>query len=229
MRQDNPMRSLLVGDKGVIVAAPDALTRLFRLFLYECNLGFHKWERLLEEYCTKCEPQIGRKRAVDRRGNLPKELYVDTITWRAFVRGMTALGFKDVKMTFELTKDDETKTYTIVIPKTYGDPKPKDPDHEGVALRMLWDTLMSDYPEIRDNLNKYIAAYHERNKDFFGSDLSGVKSNILRSLGVNAVTWSNLYRGLMIMDLDTIVISLEGVRPLNSRAHRPVASIKLVK
>lgn len=229
MRHDNPMRSLLVGDKGIIVAAPDTLTRLFRLFLYECNLSYYKWERLLEDYCTACRPNIGTKRAIDRRGNLPKELCADTITWRAFSRGMTAMGFDAVELQLDMTHGDITRQHKITVTKSYGDPKPNDPLHEGVVLRELWDRLMADYPEIRDDLRQYITAYHERNKEFFGGDLSGVKSNILRSLNTVSVTWSNLYRGLMIMDFDKIVITLHGIRPLGSRIASPTASITLVK
>lgn len=71
--------------------AKDALAKLFRGFLIDLGIRPSTWTKLLTRYVLNPLNGVPRDKRTIVRGNLPKALEKDKITWDSFMRGLRVL------------------------------------------------------------------------------------------------------------------------------------------
>lgn len=72
-------------------ATKDALAKFFRGFLLDIGVKPRMWSKLLTRYVLRESNGVPRDKQAIVRGNLPKALEKDKITWDSFCRGLRVL------------------------------------------------------------------------------------------------------------------------------------------
>lgn len=106
------LRSLLADPAKGVDQAEGVLSRLFRQILADNKVGSYAWNNLMERYLDDPRngiPKNGKDRS-SARGNLGKELYRSSMTWKVFRKGLQFLGARRVKFTVECEWSNRRKT-----------------------------------------------------------------------------------------------------------------------
>ncbi|MBN22751.1 MAG: hypothetical protein CL678_15810 [Bdellovibrionaceae bacterium] len=85
--------------------ARDPLAKLFRVILRDINIGVKQWGQLMELYLDNPRhriPKNGKDRS-SARGNLNKELRRSYMTWKVFMKGLSFLNIKHVRIELHAT------------------------------------------------------------------------------------------------------------------------------
>jgi hypothetical protein len=192
---------LMQGDKSLITEANCVLARLWRLTLDELRVRAAVWDSLMIDYKKECEDHLGKKDANNLKGNLPKALAKEEITFKAFCRGITVFKFKRVEFVLYLEKNGVKKTLTMEIPPTYkGD--------AGRYLKALWIEITNEFPECIDNWSQHIKAYKEKFKAAHGTGADSIGSNLPRTLDEDELTWNTFFQGVLVHDFDKMELEL---------------------
>ncbi|CAH0447984.1 hypothetical protein SM033_00160 [Vibrio phage vB_VpaM_sm033] len=208
---------LMKEDLQVVISANTVLGRLWRYFLYEMQVRPSNWDILLTNYTAKARAVLGEKEATNLKGNLPKRLACEDITFKNLCRGISVFDFPRVVLRLTLTKDGITKDIEIDIPPTYG-------EEGGKYLKVLWNTMIKEFPYCVENWKEHVKAYAEYCKKVEGAEVDKV-SNLPRALDADALTWNSFYKGFMIHNFDGAEISLDLYKRSSAKQAR---SIRLV-
>lgn len=211
------IHDLMKEDFQAVASANHVLTRLWRFLLHQLQISPSSWDTLLSLYITKARKIKGKKEANNLKGNLPKRLACDELTFKNLCRGLSVFAFPKVVMRMELRKGDVRKDIEILIPPTYG-------EEGGKYLKVLWTKLIKEFPHCVNDWKAHVDAYAEYCKKIEGSEVDKV-SNLPRALDNDALTWNSFYKGVMIHAFDEITICLDLYKRTNvNEAH----SIRLV-
>ncbi|AXH70761.1 hypothetical protein [Vibrio phage BONAISHI] len=178
------------------------VAKLWRTILYDLNVSPSIWEERLRDYIEKAEGIIGKTEADRLKGNIPKSLINDHVSFQALCRAVTILRFKRVIFTVHTFRGEEHKHNSIVIPETY------DGKSGGLYLKTLWVLITQAYPEVTANWSEYVKTYKERVNKEYGGGAVNLGGNITSTLNKDRITWKNFYDGLMIHGFDKIAIEV---------------------
>ncbi|QAX96138.1 hypothetical protein [Vibrio phage vB_VmeM-Yong XC32] len=189
---------LMENDVSLISNVNCVLSRLWRLSLYNLDVRAPIWEALFQNYIYDLNMAIGKSKATNLKGNIPKDLAKDKMTWERFCQGLSVFNFEDVRFSMELTENGETKRVSINIPIIHE-------QNPGEILRVLWDLIHKEYPEkIGEDWPKLQKAYERKFKEETGKVPEWLKSNLKRALVRDSMMWNMFYRGLMVCAFDNI-------------------------
>lgn len=89
------------------------LARMFRKILADANIKYWEWDSLMERYLNNPRNRVpnNTKDRSSARGNLNKELYRETMTWKVFDKALRFLS--PVRVRFEVHITWENKRTTI--------------------------------------------------------------------------------------------------------------------
>lgn len=196
------LHQLMKRDASLINDANCVLAHLWRLTLFNLEVDAPLWEALLENYTFNLSREIGEKKAVNRKGNIPKKLAGPQITWERFAQGVSVFNFEEVAFTLVLTEGGVDHNFSVRIPLIYG----QDP---GEILRLLWDMINKRFPEKSGKgwarlAEDYARKYLEENGEVPGY----LKGNNKRALAKPSLMWNMFYRGLRIHGYERIRIEL---------------------
>lgn len=111
----------------------DVLSKAFRTILRESRFSMIDWNNNMPRYLKDRRNRIPQnsKDMSSARGNLSKELSRDTMTWNVFMKGLSFINPKSVKLTIEVEFDKEKVVLPMAIyrraagqPKTKSTPNP---------------------------------------------------------------------------------------------------------
>lgn len=205
------LHDLMGGNTQHVGNSNCVLTRLWLWILIDSKITPTQWEFLLLKYLDKCQEVNGwsKKQVDNKKGNLPKALASQSLTFKSFCHGVSVLNYKKVVLFLEVTRNNETKPIQIVIPPTYD-------DHGGRYLKVLWTKLTQQWPEVIENWSTYMEAFKKRYRADYGTDPSGLNSSVTTSLNDDEVTWSTFYQGLMIHQPEKIHVGVRLYRADNT-------------
>lgn len=199
----NPLHELMVRDVSLVSSANCVLARLWRLFLYEVNVTAPVWESLLLSYTNACKPFIGDSKASNLKGNLPKRLSGDQVTWDKFCEGISVFNFEDVIFSVTLTdENDVTKEISVRIPRVLG-------GEPGTILAVLWDKTNKAFPEKLENWHELLHNFIIRCKEAGEEVPEYLKGNLTRALSGDKLMWLMFHRGLIVHVYKKITIVLK--------------------
>lgn len=208
---------LMKEDIRVVLSANTVLGRLWRYFLMELQVRPSNWDNLLTNYIVKARAVLGEKEATNLKGNLPKRLACEDVTFKNVCRGISVFDFPRVVLRMTLTKEGITKDIEIDIPPTYG-------EEGGKYLKVLWNKMTKEFPYCTENWKEHVEKYEEYCRVVEGAEVDKV-SNLPRALDADALTWNSFYKGFMIHDFDKAEISLDVYKRSSMKEAR---SIRLV-
>ncbi len=203
----NPLHSLMDSKMSSVTEANCVLARLWRFALYDLNIRPSRWEMLMRNYYDDYAERLGKKQADNIKGNLPKALAHESVTFKAFCRGMTVLNFKSVEFNIYMTREGERKKTGVLIPATYE-------DVGGQYLKVLWKKILSDWSDVSDPViwAEHMSAYKQRYQKLLNQDPSNLSSNLSRALHSDSIPWNVFYQGLMVVDFDSMELELKVTR-----------------
>lgn len=214
--EKSQLHRLMEQDVALISNANCVLARLWRLTLYNLEVRAPIWEALLDNYILTCTSQIGEKKASNLKGNLPKGLAGDEVTWQRFCEGLSVFNFEDVIFTVTTVENGKETESSIHIPVIIK-------EIPGTLLRLLWDIINKAYPEkAGKQWGSLIDNYIEHCKKRDGQVPTFLKGNLKRALSEDTLMWNMFYRGLAIYAFEKIKIELKV-----KRRRRPYEVIRL--
>lgn len=196
------IHSLMDGDIARVAEANHALSRLWRLTLWELNVRSPSWDGLMTDYINRAKEPLGKVMATNLKGNLPKGLAKLEITFKRFCQGISVLQFYKVVFRLRLTKGDKKGEVSIVIPETFK-------SDAGKYLKTLWQELIVVFPHAVGDWPGHLNIYKEKYAQAYGVKTDSLNSNLSSSLEDEELTWNTFYQGLMVHDFDEISIELD--------------------
>lgn len=198
----SPLHALMAGDQELVCATNCILGRIWRIMLFDLNVSADVWETHLVNYIEELGRIITPKKADNLKGNIPKDLANDEVTWKRFMQGFSILNFKHIEFSIKMREGDETKSVTVNLPRVFD-------DSPGRSLRLIWDMIIKEYPEKYANWTPLSKVYIDKRKEAFGSVPAYLNGSIKRSLSSDGLMWNVFYQALMIFDFDEITISMK--------------------
>lgn len=195
------IHDLMKEDFQAVASANHVLTRLWRFLLHQLQISPSSWDTLLAMYIAKAKTIKGVKEANNLKGNLPKRLACDELTFKNLCRGLSVFAFPKIVMRLELRKGDVKKDIEILIPPTFD-------DEGGRYLKVLWNQMTKEFPHCVNDWNNHAKAYAEYCKKIEGLEVDNV-SNLPRALDAELLTWNSFYKGVLIHAFDEITICLD--------------------
>lgn len=189
---------LMENDVSLISDANCVLTRLWRLTLNSIDVRAPIWEALFQNYVYDLHDAIGTSKAGNLKGNIPKDLAKDKITWERFCQGLSVFNFEDVKFSLTLTEGDESKTVAVHIPRILN-------EEPGEILRLIWDMIDKSFPtKLGKDWKALSKEYEKRFLAENGDVPSWLNGNLKRALVKDKLMWNMFYRGLMVCAFDCV-------------------------
>lgn len=206
------LHKLMRQDLSLVLNVNNVLARYWRLLLYDIDIRAPTWETLLIKWQLECVKRLGQAKAEQHKGNIPKRLAGETITWRFFCEGITVLDFEEVVFLIKTTREGKTQEFAIHIPKIYCDK-----DKCGELLRTLWDMINKGYPELASEKWSILMKRYSERYSFHEKTPGWVPGNLKRSLSQDVLTWNTFHKGLQLYAFDQIDMELI-VKPKRRRA-----------
>ncbi|UKZ10975.1 hypothetical protein CZP2022_252 [Vibrio phage C-ZP2022] len=191
---------LLKEDIQHVVSTNHVLARAWRYLLFQLQVPPSGWDTLLTTYISKARDFKGQKEATNLKGNLPKRLACEEVTFKNLCRGISVFNFHKTMISLDLVKDGVEKTLEIEIPPTFD-------EKGGRYLKVLWLKMIKEFPHCTENWKEHVDKYRQYCKEVEGLEVDAV-SNLPRSLDAEALTWNSFYKGLLIHDFDGIKFSI---------------------
>ncbi len=217
---DNSLMDIFNSKDGKVADATCVLARLWRLTVAGLVVELSVWELRFNAYIAACEDVIGKQKAHNQKGNLPKRLARPEMTFKVFCKGLSVL-FKQFDFELSITKDGVTHTYCEKIDSIYD-------DSAGKYLKSIWNKFIVDWPDVTNNWPKYMADYKTRFKKEFGDDASNLASNLTRALETDELTWNVLYQGIQVHQIQEMKITVRTEIGSSKKQTMTLATIKLV-
>ena len=193
---------LLNGDTSVLLTANGALSRLWLLMLFELGCKTTRWDKALNDYCHEHSVQSGH---VDKslKGNIQKRLSNPDMPWQTFAIGISILPFSERILTIKVKDQGKESVTQINIPRVFTQ------DVRGM-VPLLWAEITNEWPDRMENWKPYLDSYCEwLTKQQARRHDPDLKGNLSRTIGADNVTWATLFKGLAIMNVDELEMSLE--------------------
>lgn len=212
--------SLMKGDVKMITSTNCVLARLWMKLLPGMNIQPSNWDLYMMDYIAKCEKLTSKKEAQNLKGNLPKRLERDTLTFKVFCRGISIPNFHRMEFNLILTKDGVTKVIGIDIPQTFD-------DKSGVYLKTLWVMLTKEFDHAVKDWKRYLERYRDALAKVTGTNQDSITGTLPRSLNAEELTWNTFYQGVLIHEFDAIDIELIVYRrSMPNRGHAIKLAVK---
>lgn len=198
----HPIYQLMQGDLSRVTETNHILARLWMLTLMELDVTEAAWDNLMTNYISKAKEELGTGAATNLKGNLPKGLAKDEITFKRFCQGISVFSFYKMDLALTLTKDGKTKRVSVTIPETFK-------SDAGKYLKTLWLAINEEFPDCVKNWQEYLSKYKDKYASAYGVNTDCLGSNISRSLDDEDLTWNTFFQGLHIHDFEDIRIDLD--------------------
>jgi hypothetical protein len=118
MREEKPRNPMVtVIEQGLvgIHASEDALSRLWRILLYETKIRGSDWHTRLNKWQQKMQRKYSDKEAASLKGNITKTLAKNNLSWRTFIRGIQILGYECMDIELTLWKNNKPQKIFLSI------------------------------------------------------------------------------------------------------------------
>lgn len=207
----NAFYNLLCQDDTLVLQAKTPLARLWRLSLTQLGITRTHWDLKMAEYRRRAlkhfvasghSKEYASKQAVNLKGNIPKGLVLDNISFNRLCQGYTVLNFPKIIFRMTFYKGDDVITIAHPLPELY--------ENAGNGLlKQYWDELNSHYPEITENWTSHLKDFKkwlaEEEGEEVANDIGGGLTQALKS---NEITWKVFYQGIQVHQFDKIKLEL---------------------
>ena len=114
---DNKNPMLKVIDSGLmgIHNSHNALSKIWRILLYNTGIRGHQWHTQLSKWQTKLQKNMTEKKATSMKGNITQMLSKPTLSWSGLLTGFNILGYEKLDIKFTLWKHGKAQEINFTI------------------------------------------------------------------------------------------------------------------
>lgn len=199
--------------------ADSILAGLWRQIKKDLGVDDTKVESLIDRYAILVHKDNPQERT-QFRGNLRGELSKDTMTWKAFVRGMKVLRANKVEITFVLHHVTLISQHTLYMDLEEGDDDSDTPKRS--ALSDFFRNLLNDLGIDLGKFDSLLGSYMYRSKiPLTTKNRTHQRGNLKKEFLGPKLTWRSLVKGfnfLCVVKFELRVkLFLKGIAPSEHR------------
>lgn len=189
------------GNLDPVLKTTGVLSRLWGLYLYQCNLGLPVFYARLNNHLKRVEESGEEKNISDYKGNLLKALDKDNMPWQRFCQGMGIVSPKGYTISFIYKIDKLIYEKDIVLGHCHR-------EDMGTILSCVWKEVIETFPTRMDNWKELASEYAKNDPSSKTKKNTSLASNLKNVISKDSVTWRTFYTGMMVLNPDEFIIKV---------------------
>ena len=115
MQEFKNMRNVIHSGVSSIYGTTHVLARLWRTLIFESQVTADQWDRLITDWTAKQANKGSDKDHTSRKGNITKQLAKRTISWNAWMIGLSILKYEKIEINIKVFKKSKVRELNLSV------------------------------------------------------------------------------------------------------------------